>query len=261
MVSYMITTKPVICLRTSTKLELFLRIIGAYDTILRIFNVKNLYREEDELEQFTKLLDNGIPVVSLAKHLKGDVNLNFSRCYDLNTLSFIQHTQSPEDLQAQFADFKFKNCQVILFDEDIGGGYLISKLVKSFADDYNVEAIPKTFVKFDPKIEEVLDLKDFIYKSSDSSGLVIKDKGRIERVPYMMNTDILEKFASIRPVYLDNFGSFCWVLSFLYHYYMSNNQTYMLDCYTQLTKVYQWKLPTDTESMVEFCLEYLKLYF
>ena len=262
MVSYMITTKPVVCLRAPLRLELFLRIIGAYDTILRIFNVKEMYSEEKEIEQFSKIMNKNIPVVSLAKHLKGDYNLNFSRCYDYNTLAFVQHTQSPEDnLRSQFADFNYRNRQVIIFDEDIGGGYLMSKLVKSFAEDYNIEAIPQTFVKFDPKIEEVLDLKDFIYQSSDSSGLVVRDKGRISRVPYMMNTDILEKFASIRPVYLDNFGSFCWVLSFLYHYYMSNNQTYMMDCYTQLTKVYKWKLPTNTESMVKFCLEYLKLYF
>ena len=48
----MITTKPVICLRAPLRLELFLRIIGAYDTVIRIFNIKEIYSEEKEIEQF-----------------------------------------------------------------------------------------------------------------------------------------------------------------------------------------------------------------
>jgi hypothetical protein len=257
----MITTKPVICLRASTVLVNFLKQLQIDETILRIFNVKKFTLEEDESLKFSEIMSRGLPVVSLAKHLKGDYNLNFSRCYNYYNLEFLDHIQSPDTITEQLKTFQLTNCQVILFDEDIGGGYLIKKLTKMFNDSYGVEVIPETFVKFDPKFEEVLDLKDFIYQYSSSSGLVVNSKGRVHRVPYMMNIDILEKFASIRPVYLDNFGVFCWVLSFLYHYYVTNNQTYMLDCYTQLTKVYKWKVPTNTESMKEFCLEYLKLYF
>lgn len=259
----MITTKPVICLRAPQSLVSFLKEIEAYETFLRIFNIKELTLEEDEIKKFSKILDKGLPVISLAKHLKGDYNFNYSRCYDFNTLQFMNHVTSPETILTESPVlFTLRNCKAILFDEDIGGGYLIAKLTSLFYQNYGVEVVPETFVKFDPKTEEVLDLKDFIYQFSSSSGLVVYNGYEdTVRVPYMINTEILEKFASINPVYLDNFGTFCWALSFLYHYYKTNNQTYMMDCYTQLTKVYKWTLPTNTESMKEFCLEYLKLYF
>lgn len=256
----MITTKPVICLRASKALVSFLKEMEVYETILRIFNVKELMLEEDEVKKFSKVMDKGLPVISLAKHLKGDYNYNYSRCYNLKTLQFMNHVTSPEALNEPPVPFTHRNCEVILFDEDIGNGYLISKLSRIFQNNYDVTIIPGTFVQFDSKTQEVLDLKDFIYQFSPSSGLVVNNAGP-ERVPYMLRQDILEKFASINPMYLDNFGTYCWVLSFLYHYHKTNNQTYMMDCYTQLTKVYKWTLPTNTESIKEFCLDYLKLYF
>lgn len=264
MVSYMITTKPVVCLRASESLVSFLEEMEVYDTILNIFNVKKLVLEEEEVKKFSEIMNKGLPVISLAKHLKGDFNLSYSRCYNARTLTFLNHITSPEISEDSIPSFNTlpRHTQVILFDEDIGGGYLIKKLTRIFREDYSVELIPETFVKFDPKFQEVLDLKDFIYKFSDTSGLVVDNGNSFPyRVPYMITPEVLEKFASIAAVYLDNFGTYCWVLSFLYHYYKTNNQTYMLDCYTQLTKVYKWNLPTNTESMKEFCHQYLKLYF
>lgn len=257
----MITNKPVVYLRSTEAINSFLKSLDAYETILRIFNVRKTITEESEEKQFASLLGQGLPVISLAKHLSGDYNFSYSRCYDLDTLQYVEHIRSPETTSDLLSNFKLRNQTVILFDEDIGGGYLIEKLKNSLRTTNGITVDVQTFVKFDPKFEEVLDLKDFIYKYSDSSGLVIKDNEQIFRVPYMLNTNILEKFASIRPTYLDNFGAFCWVLSYLYHINVTHNQTYQYDCYRQLIKVYQWNLPINTESMKEFCLEYLKLYF
>lgn len=260
----MITKKPVIYLRSSVKLDSFLKQIYVYNTILNIFKVTKTHTEEEELLVFKDILQDTRPVISLAKHLIGDFNLRYSRCFDYPTLTFLTHVNSPEATEQNslfYKTFQHRNCEVILFDEDVGSGYLVNKLSKEFKQSFGVETEIKTFINFDPKTQEVLDLKDFIYQYSDTSGLVVRAGQESIRVPYMINQDVLEKFASIRPVFLDNFGTFCWALSFLYHYHVTKNKTYQLDCFTQLQKVYKWNTIYNTELMLKFCQEYLKLYF
>lgn len=243
------TTKPVKYLRVPSRLYS----LPFADSIVTFVNhlftpgeTANSERDTLALRQMRHKHNNAYPVISLCKHVKGDINLDVSRVYS-HELKFLRFNGFSGLSNANLTADTY-----ILFDEDIGGGYGISCIKNYLRDFKHVNAIEETTIRFDPKYEELLDLKDFIYKFDNTSGLVILQEGAefTERVSYIERQDILEKFASIKPEYTERFAKIFWLISWYYHsqYY---NKNHVERCITELLN-----LGYDVKELIEFQYSY-----
>lgn len=236
-------TFPVTTLRINFQLHAFLCEHDYYDRLRKYFGKQfKLVFEDAEKINFDKNFKPSCkhPVISLAKHIPADYNLNLSRTYTTEG-RFLGFFSCPTGLTLEEAvhDLQITEKEVIIFDEDIGGGYLISLLQKELKNEYGIDSTVETFLRFDPTIEDILDLKDFIYKYSDTSGLVIQSPRGLERIPYMISPKILCQFTPARFKYAWELQQFFWEMSRDYHKYVSFNRTYEADCCRQLGIPYE----------------------
>lgn len=228
------TTVPVTTIRMNYELHGFLMQQGVAEQFFQFFGRQvEFVFEELEQRKFYKHFKPtcDAPVISLAKHIPSDYNLDLSRAYTVDG-KFIGFFSSGTGLTLEEAvrNLQIKEKQVIIFDEDIGGGYLISLLQKELKETYGIESRVETFLRFDPHKEDILDLKDFIYKYSDTSGLVVKTEHGFERVPYMLSSDLFCKFTPFTFKYAWEVQEFFWKLSLAYHRHITFNKTYEADC-------------------------------
>ena len=218
------TTKPVKYLRVPSQLyalDFADTIVSIANHVFAPFQTANSERDVLALRKARHKHHNA-PVISLCKHAPGDLNFDISRVYD-EDLNFLRFSGFKELSRATFASNTY-----ILFDEDIGGGYGVKCLKQYFRDFQKANIIEETTIRFDPKFEEVLDLKDFIYKFDKTSGLVMENKitEGTKRVAYIECFNILEKFASIKPEYVEKVAIMFWIISAYYHKEFCNASRY-----------------------------------
>lgn len=198
--------------------------------------------EADDIRYFYKTYsqlkhDTSTHVINLCKHWDRFPSKDVSRVYN-EDLSF-KTFRNLQDILKGIPDYA---SNIYIFDEDVGGGYLVSflenyaKLLKGVS---SVRVFAPIF--FDPEKEEVLDLKDLLCKYSDSAGIFINTS----RVWYFDEPKIASKFASVREEHYTSLAIFFGILSV--HVYQSLGSSYIAGIVLDKLESLGW-----TEAVPEF---------
>ena len=144
-----------------------------------------------------KLVQNtDAKVLSMDKFIPLEYNIDVSRVFDIDG-NYLYH-------RIMYNGKQLRDVPVIIYDHDMVGGHGL-KLAKSILTANNCQTTHFVFValtKEQAKTKEILDLADFF-----DSGMVCEiEPGVVKRVPYFINSNVLEKRASIPSL---SYARFC----------------------------------------------------
>jgi nicotinic acid mononucleotide adenylyltransferase len=156
---------------------------GIMSVIVERFDHIKYLTIHDQAIEFKKYRE-GKTIISLDPFMHGDYNIGISRLYNSLGIRKLKYTIRPESsFDLASLNMIDRTKEVILFDDDVCSGQTMD-YVESLLNILGINIKARMSFTID-KDREVLDLRDFIYKS-EKGGLVIKDADdQIKRVPYI----------------------------------------------------------------------------
>lgn len=152
--------------------------------------------EEQRRKLQDLILNTDCKVLSMDKFIPLEYNIDVSRVFDIDG-NYLYH-------RIMYNGKQLRDVPVIIYDHDMVGGHGL-KLAKSILTANNCQTTHFVFVeltKEQAKTKEILDLADFF-----DSGMVCEiEPGVVKRVPYFINSNVLEKRASIPSL---SYARFC----------------------------------------------------
>lgn len=209
-----------LAIRVSSDLESFVKDNNLYYLIQGVFksqfkNVELFYPNEQEiLDHSIQHTPNNCYILNLDVHSTISdptvgYNLQISRLYDpyAEFKGFVpRENAKPLSQQIQEAKDLFKESEkqhLCIYDEDTVAGFLKHLIKTEFRNDFENLYVDSSVQYGGGHRKEILDLKDLIFNCKTlSSGLLIQKHSLMEtmpiqRVPYVYNTRIMEKLASV----------------------------------------------------------------
>lgn len=176
---------------TQEQLEAIKHMFSTYFSTVTFLDIEEQRRKLQDLA-----LNTDCKILSMDKFIPLEYNIDVSRVFDING-DYLYH-------RIMYNGKQLRDVPVIVYDHDMVGGHGL-KLAKSILAANNCHVSHFVFVeltKEQAKTTEILDFADFF-----SSGMVCEiEPGNIQRVSYAINSDVLEKRASIPAI---DYNRFC----------------------------------------------------
>lgn len=176
---------------TQEQLDAIKQMFSTYYSTVTFLDIEEQRRKLQDL-----VLNTDCKVLSMDKFIPLEYNIDVSRVFDIDG-NYLYH-------RIMYNGKQLRDVPVIVYDHDMIGGHGL-KLAKSIMTANNCQSSHFVFVeltKDQAKTTEILDFADFF-----DSGMVCEiEPGNIQRVPYFINSNVLEKRASIPAI---DYNRFC----------------------------------------------------